>query len=116
MFTIDKQTVKSGLTKTSDRLVKIGAVIGALTVIAGGYTWWLNNFWKPEVEITFVDFTKGEAKIRYKKKIIDLIGDSVFWINADWGVRFGNIIKDGKITYNRIELVKKGMVVEYVAK
>ena len=110
------ENLKINLSKTSDRILKVAAVVGAITVIAGGYTWYLNNIWKPKVEVLSVDFTNGVAEIKYDDKIIDLEGDAIYWINADWGVRFGSIIINGKIQYDRVELLKKGMVVEYLKK
>ena len=104
------------LTKASNRFIKIASVVGAITIIAGGYTWYLNNIWKPKISVKFVDFVNGVATLDHSGKEIDLEGDAVYWINADWGVRFGTIYKEGKNNYDRIELLKKGMVVEYLSK
>jgi hypothetical protein len=58
----------------------------------------------------------GTAKLKYDDKEIELEGDAVYWLNADWGVKFGSIRKGNQMAYDRIELLKKGMVVEYIKK
>jgi hypothetical protein len=107
-------SARINLSKTNERILRIAAIVGAITVIAGGYTFYLNNVWRPKVEILSVDFNTGIAKIKYKGKEIDLEGDAVYWLNGDWGIKFGNIHKSNGDFYDRIELVKKGMVVEYL--
>ena len=106
--------IKGGLSKTNNIILKVAAVVGAITIIAGGYTWYLNNLWKPHVEVLSIDFENGKAQLKHKDDIIDLDGDSIYWINADWGVKIGSVIGDSGLYYDRIELLKKGMVVEYL--
>jgi len=108
------ESIKVRLSKTNDIIIKIAAVVGAITIIAGGYTWYLNNIWKPNIELISVDFENGTAQLKHGSDIIELTGDATYWINADWGLRIGSIIDDGKLRYNRIDLLKKGMVVEYL--
>jgi len=108
------ENIKIRLSKTNEVIIKIAAIVGAVTIIAGGYTWWLNNIWKPKIEVLSVDFNKGKAQLKHKNKIIDLDGDSIFWINADWGVKLGSILGNSGAYYDRVELLKKGMVVEYL--
>jgi len=108
------ESIKVNLSKTNDVIIKIAAVVGAITIIAGGYTWYLNNIWKPHIELISVDFDKGTAQLKYGSHIIDLTGDATYWINADWGLRIGSILDNGTARYNRIDLLKKGMVVEYL--
>jgi hypothetical protein len=113
MTTIDG---KAYLSKTSDALIKIAAIIGAITVIGGAYTYYLNNIWKPNVTVDSVDFDKGIARVRVGNKILDIYGDATFLINnyGDWGIRFGTSRITNK--YDRLELVKKMMVAEYLKK
>jgi hypothetical protein len=106
--------LKIKLSRTNEVIIKIAAIIGAVTIIAGGYTWYLNNIWKPHIEVLSVDFANGKAQLKHRNTIIDLDGDSIFWINADWGVKLGSIIGNGGAYYDRVELLKKGMVVEYL--
>lgn len=108
------EALKISLSKTNDTIIKIAAIVGAITIIAGGYTWYLNNIWKPHIEVLSVDFENGTAQLKHKNKIIELEGDAVYWIDADWGLRLGVILEDGGSRYERVELLKKGMVVEYL--
>ena len=102
------------ISRATNTIIQVAAVVGAITVIAGGYSFYLNNIWKPKVEIVSVDFNKGEAEVKVKDKKIQVYGDASFLIGADWGVRFGGTYIDGKYQYNRIELTKKNMVVDYL--
>ena len=65
---VDIRTVKVKLSKGNATLLKIAAVVGAITVIAGGYNFYLSNFWKPSVIVEFVDFEKGVANLTVGKK------------------------------------------------
>jgi hypothetical protein len=108
---------RNNLSKTSKALINVAAVVGAITVIAGGYTFYLNYIWKPKVEISEVDFTKGIATVKLGnlfKKTVQIEGDSTYELGGDWGVRFGHTIVEGKTYYNRLELVRKNMVYEYI--
>lgn len=102
------------VSKTSDVLIKIAAVVGAVTVIAGAYSYYLNNVWRPDVEVISVDFNKAIAKVKVGKKELYIYGDATFLINSvgDWGIRFGS--SKSSNFYDRLELTKKGMVVEYL--
>ena len=86
---IPDSNIKVRLTKTNDVIIKVAAIVGAVTIIAGGYTWYLNNIWKPHIEVLSVDFENGTAQLKHKSKIIQLDGDAIYWINADWGLRLG---------------------------
>jgi hypothetical protein len=108
------EALKISLSKTNDTIIKVAAIVGAVTIIAGGYTWYLNNIWKPHIELISVDFDNGKAQLKHRSKIIELDGDAIYWINADWGLRLGVLLNDGKPVYDRVELLKKGMVVEYI--
>jgi hypothetical protein len=100
------------LDTTTNKFLRFAAIVGAITVLAGGYTWYLNTLWKPKIEVEMVDFVNGIAKLKYNKKTFTLEGDSTYLLDADWGVRFGTIKQNNQTIYNRIELLKKGMVVE----
>lgn len=112
---ISSESVKVGFSKTTNNIVRVAAFVGAITIIAGGYTWYLNNVWKPHIEVISVDFENGKAQLKHRSKLIELEGDAVYWINADWGLRLGVLINDnGTPSYDRVDLLKKGMVVEYL--
>jgi len=107
-------TGRSYVSKTSDVIIKIAAIVGAATVLAGAYTYYLNNIWKPDVEVLSVDFEKAVALVKVGGKEIYVYGDATFLINTfgDWGIRFGST--RGTNYYDRLELTKKAMVVEYL--
>jgi len=110
------ESIKGRISATTQLIIKVAAVVGGITVIAGGYSFYLNNFWKPTIEIVSVDFKKGFAEFKYRGEIYTLDGDATYLLGGDWGLRFGTINKDGVMQYDRIELLKKFMVVEYLKK
>jgi hypothetical protein len=104
------------ISKTTNLLIQIAAVVGAITVLAGGYTFYLNYVWKPKVEVLEVDFNEATAKLKFGRKTLELEGDALFLLGGDWGVKFGSTSKAGSTIYDRIELIRKGMVYEYLKK
>jgi hypothetical protein len=46
--------------------------------------------------------------------VIEINGNSEFLVLGDWGVKFGTKIIDGKTSYENIQLLRKGLVVEYL--
>lgn len=111
--------VRIKLTKTTDIFLKTAAIIAGVTALAGGYAFVLNYVWKPKVEVLVADYDNGTARIKVGTlfvKMIDISGDTIYQLSGDWGVRFGAVLQGGKTVYNRIELVRKGMVVEYLTK
>ena len=113
---VNLETVKISLGKGSETLIKIAAVIAAVTAIAGAYSFYLNNFWQPKVEVLSVDFSQGIAKVKVGNDILDIYGDAAFAVsnNADWAIKFGTSKIDGVSIYDRLELIKKLVVVEYL--
>lgn len=118
---VDIQNVKSKLTETNKTFLNIAGVIIAITGVAGGYSWYLNHFYRPKVVVEQVDFKNGTAKISVKKLIgskpYDIYGNANFSISkfGDWGVRFGTSnLEEGDNVYNRLELTKNNLVVEYL--
>lgn len=103
---------KQVLSQTTQKIIQVAAVVGAITVIFGAYTFYINNVWKPKVEVLSVDFIQGIAKVKIGKDIIDIFGDASFQAanGGDWGIKFGST--NGK--YDSLELTKKGLVVEYL--
>lgn len=104
------------ISKTTNVLLQIAAIVGAITVLAGGYTFYLNYVWKPTVIVEEVDFTQGFARLKFGSRTIDLEGDTTFLLGGDWGIKFGSTNKNGSTIYDRLELVRKGMVYEYLNK
>ncbi len=105
------EAAKAHILKTNETIIKIAAVVAAVTAIAGGYTWYINNIWKPNVTVLMVDFTQGVAQVQVGKKApIDIYGDASFSIGGNWAVRLGSTGN----TYDSLELTKSGLVVEYL--
>jgi len=104
--------IKLKITKGTRTLVRIAAVVGAITVIAGGYTFYLNNIWKPNVKVLLVDFTKGYAELLFEGKKLILEGDAIVLLDGDWGIKFGTVLENNQLIYKSIILTKKGMLVD----
>ena len=99
----------------SKLVLKIVAVATVITALAGAYYFFVNNVWKPKVKVLSVDFANGFATLElpFGRKV-DIYGDSQFLIGGDWGVRFGTVIKSGKVSYENLQLLKHGLVDEYL--
>jgi hypothetical protein len=111
--------VRVKLTRTTDIFLKTAAIIAGVTALAGGYAFVLNYVWKPKVVVVTADYDNGTATLKVGTlfiKMIDISGDTIYQLSGDWGVRFGTVLQGSKLVYNRIELVRKGMVVEYLKK
>jgi len=102
------------ISKTTNALIQAAAIVGAITVLAGGYTFYLNYIWKPKIQIIEVDFANVKAKLKFGSKTLQLEGDSLFLLSGDWGIKFGTTTKNNNTLYDRIELIRKGMVYEYL--
>jgi len=111
-----KDVLKLKLTKTNDIIIKAAAIVGAITVIAGGYTFYINNIWKPNVKVTDVNFEQGMLQFTFAGKTYEIFGDTNFYLGGDWSVKLGNINLDSGSKYDTIQLSKRGMVVEYLNK
>ena len=75
---VNIETVKLKVSETNKRLLEIGAVVIAITGIAGGWSWYLNHFWKPVVIVQSVDFKNGNAKIKVGSKDYEIYGNANF--------------------------------------
>jgi hypothetical protein len=109
------------LSNASNNLIKIAAVVAAISAIAGGYSFYLNNIWIPSVKINSVDYAKGIANISYKNVIgrtqnVIIYGDTTFILQGQWGIAFGTTITEKGSEYDRLEILKNGMVYNYVIK
>ena len=101
--------------KESKLVLKVVAVASVITALAGAYYFFVNNVWKPKVKVLSVDFDNGFATVEmpFGRKV-DIYGDSQFLIGGDWGVKFGTINKGGSTSYENLQLLKKGLVEEYL--
>ena len=118
---VDIESVKVQISKTNKAFLNIAGVVIAITGVAGGFSWYLNHFWKPKVVVESVDFKNATAKISVKNlvgsKPFDIYGNANFSISqfGDWGVRFGTSdIEGAGNVYNRLELTKNNLVIEYL--
>jgi hypothetical protein len=102
------------LSQTTENIIKASSIVGAIIVLASGYTFFKNNLWKPKIIIEEIDFDKGTANLTINGDAVKIYGDSVFNVGADWGVRLGQTYFNGNSSYDRIELLKNGMVVDYL--
>lgn len=99
------------ISKTSATFVSIAGTATAVLAMIAVYTFYKNNLWKPSVKIIKTDYANGEADLLINGRPFYLRGDSSYLIAYDWGIKFGFTVKpDGKRLYDRIELLKKGMV------
>lgn len=114
------EDVKIKLSEANKRIIEIGAIAVAITSIAGGYSFYLNNVWKPKVTVVSVDFANGLAIVKVTKMFgitstIDIYGNANFNVGGDWAIRFGSSSINGSTSiYDRLELTKKDMVIEYL--
>ena len=97
--------------KTTNTIIKIAAVVGAISAIAGGYSFYLNNIWIPKVAIDNVDYEKGIAAITYKNLVgqtnhVTIYGNATFILDGQWGIGFGTTnTKDGRIRFRNATIL-----------
>ena len=96
-------------------LFNIASISVAIIAVVNVYEFYRNNIWKPTVVVDSVDFTKAVANLTINGRKFVLRGDSVFHISYEWGIQFGTVSGDNSKKYNRIELIKKGMVQKIIA-
>lgn len=101
--------------KESKIILKVVTVATVITALAGAYYFFVNNVWKPKVTVLSVDFDNGFATVQmpFGRKV-DIYGDSQFLISGEWGVKFGTVNKGGKMSYENLQLLKHGLVEEYL--
>lgn len=101
--------------KESKFVLKVVAVATVITALAGAYYFFVNNVWKPNVKVLSVDFANGFATVEmpFGRKV-DIYGDSQFLIGGDWGVKFGTVNRGGNTSYENLQLLKKGLVEDYL--
>ena len=106
---------------TTNTIIKIAAVVGAISAIAGGYSFYLNNIWIPKVKINSVDYEKGIADISYKNILgqtnnVTIYGNATFILDGQWGIGFGTTTTKDGTDYDRLLLIKNGMTYNYINK
>jgi hypothetical protein len=107
--------IPSTFEKERELILKIVAFATVVTALGGAYYLIVNNIWKPNPKVIKADFENGFATLKLPfGKIIEINGSSEFLVVGDWGVKFGTKIKSGKQYYENIQLLRKGLVVEYL--
>ena len=103
-------------TKKSSTLSKIATLSVTIIAIVNIIAFYKNNIQKPKVEVIDKDYEKGIANLKINGRDFVLRGDSAYLIDGDWGIRFGTTFnKANNSNYNRIELLKKGMVYKIIS-
>lgn len=96
-------------------ILKVVAFATVITALSGAYFFLVNNVWKPKVFVLDADLENGFATLKLPfGKTLEINGTSEFLVVGDWGVKFGTIIRNGKQSYENIQLLRKGLVVEYL--
>jgi len=114
-----QDNLKIKLNRGTDVLIKAAAIGAAIVSLGAAYTFFLSYVYKPKVEVVEADFSLGKARIRIVgifPQIIEITGETIYSIVGDWGIRLGSVSVDGVTKYNRVELVRKNMVVQYLYK
>lgn len=97
--------IQSKQTKT---IINIASIVGAILVIVGVHTFYINNIWKPKIKVLEVNYGRPYAKVQINgSKIIELWGNDIVAIRAGWGVKVGS-------ENEKIEIVRNGQVIEYI--
>lgn len=103
------------LERENKLILKVVAFATVITALSGAYFFLVNNVWKPKVIVLDADLENGFATLELPfGNIVEINGTSEFLVIGDWGVRFGTIVKNGKQSYENLQLLRKGLVVEYL--
>jgi hypothetical protein len=103
------------LSNLSNNLIKVAAIIAAISAIAGGYSFYLNQVYIPNVKVNKVDYETGIATITYKNVLgkeiqVTIYGNATFILQGQWGIQFGTTTTKNGTDYDRLNLTKNGMV------
>lgn len=106
------------LPKAESIFLKIAGISTAILGIFAAYSFYKNNVWQPSVVVKSIDYKKGIAELTINGKPFILVGDSVYLIGFDWGIRFGSsyLPQSGKRYFDRIEILKRNMVHKIITK
>jgi hypothetical protein len=108
---------KGNFNKGKEILTVIATIVGSIVVIAGGWSFYQSNFYRPtkDLKVISVDYTKGIAQIQFKKETINLLGSTVWYLTGQWGIGFGYTTdENGNTVYNSIDIIQSGMVYDYL--
>jgi hypothetical protein len=103
------------LERENKLILKVVAFATVITALSGAYFFLVNNVWKPKVIVLDADLENGFATLELPfGNIVEINGTSEFLVIGDWGVKFGTIVRNGKQSYENIQLLRKGLIVEYL--
>lgn len=86
-------------------------IVGVISAASAVYIFYIDNLWKPKVTITSFDSVNGVAEVTVNGKQMTIYYNSPVYAGGDWGVQLAGETKpDGSVVFNRIELIKKGLV------
>lgn len=108
---------KFDISKGEEYLLKFAALGAAALGIVSVYNFYKNNIWHPKIEVKNIDYKNGVANLLINGKPFVLKGDSSYLIENDWGIKFGfTPTPSGVRNYDRIEVLKRGMVHQVIHK
>lgn len=107
--------LKTTFTRGKSILFNLASISVAVIAVVNVYEFYRNNIWTPTVVVDKVDFNAAMANLTINGRKFVLRGDSVFHISYEWGIQFGTVSGDNSKKYDRIELIKKGMVQKIIA-
>lgn len=86
-------------------------IVGVISAASAVYVFYVDNLWKPKVTVTSFDTVNGVAVVIVNGKQQTIYYNSPVFAGGDWGVQLaGETRPDGSVVFNRIELIKKGLV------
>ena len=91
------------LSRVKTFFVEFGAVATALATIGTCYFLFMNNIWKPKVELLSVDYENGVAIISVNGVQAALYKNEKYAVGWGWSIQFGT---DYDKNVQRVELVK----------
>ena len=86
------------------------AIIGAASAIAGAVVFYKDNIWRPKVSVISVDFDNSSAVVVINGFQQTIYGNDTVAAGGDWGVKLAGEYIGSTTLYDRIELVKSGLV------
>jgi hypothetical protein len=102
------------LSSKDSAIVQIATISVAIIAIVNAYAFYRNNIWQPTVVVNDVDYQNAIAHLTINGKEFVLHGDSTYNISYDWGIAFGTTYGKAGKEYDRIEILKHGMVTHVV--
>lgn len=81
-------------------------IITPLAMAVGGYFWYKNNIWRPDISLVSTDWVNNTAEVMINGTQRKLYAGSTNNAGYGWGVRFSGAVFN---EYDRIEVVKNDL-------